>query len=309
MLFSQLTDDIATDVQPHIPAMIGDMQPNPSDPFVQAIRPLFRRRTVYRLLLSLGMVMAIFGYKSLFIIFGILITILALSQLIRVGLAIERNVWKRFSDQLDSIMPVLGIGSPEPLGGVIGSMGDTRTVFEHVAGTYGTYGVRLVTQTVEYKPESENGRYSRSYRVLELTTRQDFYHVFIDSKGNHQSLFSSAMNILSRSVRGNPRLRVEGDVHKFFDIYVPKGDDYKSLVTLTPEKLLALRDYGTKFDVEFVDNKIYLISRNKIKNVQDVLAYQKSALSVLANIGVDIQRRRQDTDGKLTVKTPTVFTF
>ena len=285
------------------------MQPTPADPFVDAIKPLFRQRTLYRVLLGVGFAVLILGYNSLFIVPGWIIIILTTIKLVHVNAAIERHVWSKFSEQLDSTVPTQGSGPPEPLRGVIGSIGDRRTVFEHAAGTYGSYGVRLVTQTVDYKPESTNRGYSRSYRVLELTARQNFYHVFIDSKGNDQSVVSTAMHILSRSVRGNPTLSVEGDVHKSFTIYVPKGDNYKSLVTLTPNKLLALRDYGTKFDVEFVDNKIYLISRNKIKNVQDVLAYQTSAFAVLQNIGVDVTRTRQDIDGKLVTRTPTVFTF
>ena len=90
---------------------------------------------------------------------------------------------------------------------------------------------------------------------------------------------------------------------------MPTDARYESLVTLSPEKLLALRDYGTAFDVEFVGNKVYVITDHKIKNVRDVLVYQEGVLKLLENIGVDIIRKRDDVKDNLSVHTPSVFTF
>lgn len=279
------------------------------DRFVLSLKPLFRERTIYRLLTAAGLVLTLLGNNFWLFVPGIILLVAAGLKLAFVGTNLETQVWNRFSAQLDPVNVTRHTNPQEPLRGVIGSIGDFRHLSVLAQGRYGPYDIRLLRQTVSYNPQSKNGSYSRRYRVLEITTRQEFYHVFLDSKSNDQSLFSTSMNILSRSVRDNQILTVEGDVHKHFQIYVPADDAFKSLVTLTPEKLLALRDYGSTFDVEFIDNRIYLITNDKIKNAKDILVYRASALAVLEHIGMDLVRTRRDINNSLTVTTPTVLTF
>lgn len=286
------------------------MTASSDDTFIQAVRPLFRLRNIYRALWILSIIILIASSDSWFFFVAIVMAIVVSSKYADAELRLSKKVWERFAAQLDSVETNSQIlMRPKPLSGVIGSIGGMRLLSVIYQGNYGGYDIRLLNQTVVYNPGSRNGSYSRGYRILEITTAQDFYHVFIDSKQNDRKVLSRAMTILSLSVRGNARLQTEGDVNRYFDIYIPRDDRYKSLVTLTPEKLLALREYGKQFDVEFVDNKIYVITNDKIRNLQDILGYQKSVLELVNNIGVDVLRKRTDIDDTLQVQTPKVLTF
>jgi hypothetical protein len=281
----------------------------PADEFVKSVDALFKKRRLYRIASIVCLIITIFGY-SLWIMYPFLIQVFYFgAKLINTEMNLERKIWQKFSECLDSVPDSMTDINSKPLEGVMGTIGDVRDIRVLVAGTYDTHKVRLLQETVYYNPSSENGNYSRKYRILEIQCPQDFYNVFVDSKSNNQSSFSTAMNVLSRSVRSNPKLTVEGDVNKFFDIYVPKDSKADSLITLTPEKLLALREYGTKFDVEFINNSVYLISNAKIKNVKDIMAYQKDILKVIDNIGIDLKRQRKGTEDQLVIKTPVILTL
>lgn len=287
------------------------MQSAQDSEFIHAVSPLFRQRIKYRCLSVVSFIFLVATYDTVFFIVTSVVSILLVSRLINVSLALEEKVWQRFESKLHAVVepPSLIHQNPAPLGGVIGSLGDRRYVSVVVAGRYGKYDIRLLKQYSTFNAATKKGSFERAYRVLEITTRQDFYHVYIDSKSNNRRLSSKAMNIASISIDENPKLEVEGDVNKYFTIYVPKGDNFHSLITLTPEKLIALRDYGAGFDIEFVDNKIYLISEDKIKTLKDVLQYQESIFNILETIGEDVVRKRSDVSNVLIVQTPRTFVF
>lgn len=281
------------------------MQIQATDGFIQSVKPLFKKRAIYRILWFICVGIFIISSQSWFFFPALILTLVVAVRLTNAEMTIAERVWQRFESRLDSAhKPPIDNLLIEPLEGVMGSIGDSRQLSVLARGKYGQYDVRLLEQTVIFQPEPKGSSYSRNYRVLELTTRQNFYHVFIDSKKNSLNLISTAMSVLSFSVKGNKRLTVEGDVNNFFNIYVPRDDKSKSLVTLTPEKLLALRDYGDRFDVEFTGNKIYLITNAKIKNLNDILIYQQSVLDLINSVGVDVTRKRKDAINTLDVITP-----
>jgi hypothetical protein len=73
---------------------------------------------------------------------------------------------------------------------------------------------------------------------------------------------------------------------------------------------MALRDFGTGFDVEFVGNKIFIITRDTIRNIKDALLYQDDVLGMLDNIGIDLRKVHNDALGEdLQVIRPHVLTF
>jgi hypothetical protein len=274
--------------------------------FINSVRPLFWQRRLYRFVTIVGVIMFMASRTAeawLWLLLSVPLTLIALVWSIVIEMRLEKRVWQRFAEGLTDVQSTTGQQFDSPAG-VIGSIGDERWPQLLVNGHYGSYEVRLWQQTSIFNPDSSKHRTSLNYRILEIATKQDFYHVFIDSKSNSRGVFTNAMVALSRSVRDNQKLTVEGDVNKYFDIYVPSGDDYRSLVTLTPEKLLALRDYGKDFDVEFVNNKIYVISRSNIRNVTDVLTYQTEAFELLGAIGTNLVRTRTDIDSTIKVKQP-----
>jgi hypothetical protein len=290
-------------------SIVGSTQT--ADDFIQTVKPLFRQRRKYRIITYSLCAALLIAYAANVIIFLVMLPLVFyyFNTLSRYEYALEKAVWGRFQDGLapSAIHSTPGMLRSKQLYGVMGNLGYSHSYSLLAEGTYANRPVRLLAVNVTFHEPSSRSGYTRRYRVLEITTRQQFYQVFIDAKRNHQNWFATAMSVLSRSINKNQRLAVEGDVHKYFDIYVPKHDKSHSLVTLSPEKLLALRNYGTQFDVEFSGNKIYLISNDKIRNINDVLVYQESILKVLENIGTDVARTRSDNTNYLVVQTPVVF--
>lgn len=287
------------------------MQPPTATEFVESVGPLFKKRSVYRTLIALAVVSVVVSYGTWFMIPAIIFLLVIVPVLVRYEVALETRVWQMFAEQLDVVHTSNGRRA-EPLKGVVGELSNGRLPSLLAAGLYHGYSVRLLEQTVYYRPTSRSSAPSYMYRILEITTNQQYYPVFLDSKSNNARIaphvLSTAMNVLALSVGRNRQLTVEGDANKFFRIYVPANARYESLVTLSPEKLLALRNYGKAFDVEFTDNKIYLITDSKIRSVKEVMLYQEAVFELLKNIGVDITRKRNDVASRLSVYIPNVLT-
>jgi hypothetical protein len=285
------------------------MHRKPDSDFSASVRPYFRQRAVYRIVTCAAYLVLLVSYRTWAVVPAVVIAVLASVKVARIESAMESKVWSRFARQLDSIDPQSNDNLAGPLQGVLGQLGDRRSCSVIVSGTYRGYPIRLLHETTEYNPGVKSS-YMRDYRILEITAKQDFYHVFIDSKSNSRFGFSTAMNVLSLSVRGNQKLDVGGDAGKYFTIYVPPDDRYRSLLTLTPQKIMALRGFGTGFDVEFVGNKIFIITRDTIRNIKDALLYQDDVLGMLDNIGIDLRKVHNDALGEdLQVIRPHVLTF
>lgn len=278
------------------------------DRFIQAIRPLFKERSIYQVLtvLSVAIILILAGIGDGWEFLGVLLVLpsmifplMALSDDFR----LERKVWEQFAKQLDSGDATFAYHQPDHLQGVMRSLGFSLHLDVLASGTIGTRAVRVLRKAISFNPYSMRS-YDRWYRIVEISSRQDFYHVFMSSKKNQQPFFPTAMTLLSRSIRNNQKLSVEGDVDKYFDIYAPEGSNWRGLVTLTPDKLLALREYGTKFDIEFVGSSIYVISSNRLRSIKDVLIYQQEALDLISNIGVDLALDRDAPQRELVITTP-----
>ena len=275
--------------------------------FITSANKLFRMRTVYLCLCWLSLIGIMLKTYSLLLWAASFVLFLVWGVLyLRLEARLEKLLWGRFK----LLIHDTGDFNPKPLpplSGAIGKLGKDRKLELLAHGMVKNYPVTLWAQDCIFYPHLNNIAVTNSYRVLEITTEQNFYHVFVDSKRNDKGLFGKDMRTLAKSLRGNQQLTVEGDVNKYFRMYVPADARYKSLVTLTPEKLLALRDYGQNFDVEFVDNKIYVITRRSARNVQDVLTYQSEVIELLKNIGVNLRRTRTDIDGTLHLAQPHTF--
>lgn len=278
------------------------------DQFIQAVQPLFRARRRHAALTVLSLVASlVFAGLNLGVIAPLLLIpiIYFAANMVIADFSLQRKVWQEFARHLEGGDASYTLDQPDHLLGVMGNLAYSLHLHVLASGTSGTRAVRVLQKAIDFKaPHGIYPYYTRWYRILEIGSQQDFYHVFVSSKKNHQPLFPTAMTLLARSIRQNQKLTVEGDVNNFFDIYVPAGSDYEGLITLSPDKLLALRDYGARFDIEFVGNSIYVISRNRIRSIQDVLIYQQEALELINNIGMDLALNQPVPQRELVINQP-----
>ncbi len=287
-----------------------------TDDFLNSAKDLFAKRKAYRVaatLLGVSMFLAP-RHDAAGSIMGVILFLSLLFvglKLMFIQLALKNYIWQKFQNSLTSTQRDSVKYEKLPLKpkSVISNLGGSLDFNVLAQGSLNDYDVRLLELHVTFNPQSKNGRYDREFRVFEVKTNQSYYHVFMDSKSNSLLPSSSAMSILSRSLSKNKTLTVEGDVERYFKIYVPEDSGYESLITLSPDKLISLRNHGTRFDIEFIDDVIYIITSNKIKNLKDVMLYQKSLLDVVSELGLNLQRMYQGEAKELNLITPTVITF
>lgn len=64
--------------------------------------------------------------------------------------------------------------------------------------------------------------------------------------------------------KGDQRLSLEGDVDRHFTLYCPKGYEADALYLFTPDVLAHLVDQTSDFDIEIVDDRLYLYSPDDV---------------------------------------------
>jgi hypothetical protein len=290
---------------------------NPRDKaFIESARPLFRRRRALELAAAGGFAVVIISYfivrwgsdgvsavSLVFLVAGFVALIVIEIKLLQATSHIERRMWELFTQAyaiLNANVSPVGELSPA---GVIGKAGNVRAFTPVFTGTVGAYSVTAFMAEITYG-QARRSQIKKLYRVLEVTTQQTFTNIYLDGRKNNNRLWRDAMTYLRECVSGNQKLKVEGDVNRFFDIYIAHDKPYENLVTLTPDKLLALRNYGSDFDIEFVDNKIYIMSDYRLKSPEHILEYQASIFELLAGIGAELTRSYEFSGARLTVGKP-----
>lgn len=95
----------------------------------------------------------------------------------------------------------------------------------------------------------------RAFGVVEVTLARKLPHILLDSKANNHFGFSNLPVF-----NNNQRLQLEGDFNKYFDLYVPGGYQRDALYVITPELMALLIDLGAHYDIEIVDDRLYIYS-------------------------------------------------
>jgi hypothetical protein len=241
-------------------------------------------------------------------------TLMIISLLACIGIFFKRIAIRRVAsyaivNSFEEYVSLGGYIQPDPQpDSVMSHIGDYRYYNVIGKGVQSGYPVRLMSMYVTFDTASWTGLTStKKYLILEITTQQNFWHVFLDSKSNNGTFTPSAMRLLSLLLKQNQKITVEGDVEKYFDIYAAEGKKSENLITLTPDKLIALRDYGKNFDVEFVGNSIYLITGKTISNTEDLLRYGNNMIKLLGSIGQNLVRNQNTPSKVLTISRPTVL--
>lgn len=111
-----------------------------------------------------------------------------------------------------------------------------------------------------YTTGSGRSRQTHDYGVLRITLTRKLPHIVLDNRSNN---FLNISNL--PTYKGRQKLQLEGDFNKYFDLYVPAGYERDALYFITPELMQQLIDYGAKFDIEIIDNYLYIYSEKPFK--------------------------------------------
>ncbi|KRA23625.1 hypothetical protein ASD65_03680 [Microbacterium sp. Root61] len=142
-----------------------------------------------------------------------------------------------------------------------------------------------------------SGKNARTHRWGFATVRlgTQLPHIVLDAKGNN-SLGASSLPLV---LDPEQRLSLEGDFDRHFTLYAPHGYERDALYLFTPDVMERFIDHAGRVDVEIVEDRLYLFSRQDLATLDpDVWRWLFGALEALTAKSAQWERWRDDRLGE-----------
>lgn len=155
----------------------------------------------------------------------------------------------RFASDNGLIVSFTGQPTP-PEVGMIFDEGHSRMYPESV-----TFPDNTVISNYQYTTGSGKNQQTHTWTYARFDIDRSLPHMVFDARSNNAlKRFSNLPDSLKRS----QRLQLEGNFNDHFDVYVPQQYEQDALYVFTPDVMAAFIDAGAKFDIEIIDQKVYL---------------------------------------------------
>ncbi|HEU4808385.1 MAG TPA: hypothetical protein VFT01_08990 [Homoserinimonas sp.] len=167
--------------------------------------------------------------------------------------------------------------------GLIFSHGDSRQTsdnYQSVAGPQFDLG------NYRYTTGSGKEKKTHTWGYLALRLERKLPHMVLDARGNNGILGGST---LPTSFRRDQKLSLEGDFDKYFTLYCPREYERDALYVFTPDLMALLIDEGAAFDVEIVDDWMFVYSVQPF--ALDEAKTVHRLFSIIETIGVKMLRQ------------------
>jgi hypothetical protein len=161
--------------------------------------------------------------------------------------------------------------------GAIFGLGNARTAVDHLRSAserfldYGNY---------RYTTGSGKSRTTHTWGFLALALDRALPHMVLDSRANN-GLFG-ATNLPATFDRDQV-LHLEGDFDKYFTLYSPQAYERDALYVFTPDLMALLIDEAAPFDVEVIDQWLFVYSKKPFDMTQP--AVHQRLLRIVDTIG------------------------
>lgn len=141
----------------------------------------------------------------------------------------------------------------------------------------------------EYVTGSGKNRSTHTYGYVKIPLKRNLPHMVLDGKANN--LFGIVTG-LSDSFDRSQKLSLEGDFDKYFTLYAPKEYERDALYVFTPDVMQTLIDEGRHYDMEIVDNELFIYSNVRFDFLSE--SQLTSLMKIIDTIGSEIlaQARR-----------------
>lgn len=141
-----------------------------------------------------------------------------------------------------------------PYPGLIFSHGDARQTSDN----YRSSGQPLFDLgNYRYTTGSGKEKTTHSWGYLALKLERNLPHMVLDARGNNGILGAST---LPTTFRRDQKLSLEGDFDRHFTLYCPRQYERDALYVFTPDLMALLIDETAAFDVEIVDDWMFVYS-------------------------------------------------
>ena len=191
----------------------------------------------------------------LFLVFlGVFIAIAILVIVRRFGSGGSWAKWMRLSQFAEANGLQFRSRSANPnYSGMIFHLGDSRAALNHLNSSSGRY---FDLGSFQYSTGSGKSRSTHNWGFLALHLDRKLPNMVLDSKENN-TLFGSDLPI---TFKRDQILSLEGDFDKHFTLYCPKEYEQDALYVFTPDLMALLIDDAGSFDVEIVDDWMFIYS-------------------------------------------------
>jgi hypothetical protein len=152
--------------------------------------------------------------------------------------------------------------------GAIFSLGDSRQTLEHFRTTEGRF---LDFGNYQYTTGSGKNRSTRTWGFLALELDRKLPNMVLDAKANN-GLFGGTN--LPATFSKDQILSLEGNFNEYFTLYCPKEYERDALYVFTPDLMALLIDEAAPFDVEIVDDWMFVYSNAAFPSAQPAV-YQR----------------------------------
>ncbi len=219
------------------------------------IKEKYGRKATTAILLIAGMVAV-----DIFILQTTIITIILLGTAFIVYGRIYSKVDNRFYEQ---IAEVNGYGY-EPKGyveaiGHVFQIGDSRKFEDIISGTFENHSLKLFVYS--FTTGSGKHRVTHKLSICELTFPTKTPNIVLNAKNfSSYSLFDFKLD----------KLKLEGDFHKYFTLYCEPGYEIEALQIFTPDIMQDFIDKSRAYDVEFIKDKVYIMSPRSLKTRSEI---------------------------------------
>lgn len=138
----------------------------------------------------------------------------------------------------------------------------------------------------EYVTGSGKNRTTHNWGFLAMRLDRRLPHMMLDARSNN-GLFG--MSNLPGAFARDQRLSLEGDFDRYFTLYAPKQYERDALYVFTPDLMALLIDEAAPFDVEIVDDWLFVYSPKPFR-VADPAVYQR-LLRIVDTVGAKTLRQ------------------
>ena len=135
-----------------------------------------------------------------------------------------------------------------------------------------------------YTTGSGKNQQSHDWGYMMIPLKRHVPNMILDAKSNNIGIFGVGITNLPSAFKNNQTLSLEGDFDDYFTLYAPEEYKQDALYIFTPDLMALLIDNTAKFDVETVDDKLYIYSSNRLDLLNPLLL--EKLFQIIATVGV-----------------------
>lgn len=171
--------------------------------------------------------------------------------------------------------------APKPAhGGAVFEYLQSASVTDRFTSPDGTFEVGNLSGTVGGSQSSDTGGFTittsysstakRSYGYLAMRLERALPHLVLDATRNDRTFGSS----IPMPIAGGQTLSLEGDFNNYFTLHCPNGYERDALYVFAPDLMALLIDATGDFDVEIVDDMLFVYSNTPFE-LSDAALWQR----------------------------------